>query len=865
MLTFPPDVDDYPTPHFGSDPPCWSKNDSLIDVQNSSIYYPSSPSLLPYSSNFAIDNNNAYTDSYGPSPPGTAISTSSNSADASSTDARSPTNNSKTYSFVALPGNAVKKRPRRRYDEIERLYQCSWPDCTKAYGTLNHLNAHVTMQKHGQKRSPNEFKEIRKQWRKQKKEQEAVIAAGQANLSRRTSMSSLHSEDDLYQSMVASYLDDDLSDVDYRHSQWGYSSTRSSLGNDYISSLPSQPTQPTYHHLPPHHHHHYRQSLSESSSSFSSYSSPSSSYSSYSQYDRLPQNSPLFTPLPGFGTDSGSASREQAPSLSSPPSLPPLPSISSLPPLQTQPTSQMGYGMDTIALEDSCSSQPSHPRSLLSPLPAELQNKYQLFEYDDQPPPPYALQPPAETAQTGSERGHGNAHHTRIRHSGDGAGGAGGGIHGQNEPGHSTRKFGHSRSRAGSFGSSASDSSFSRHDHELHDQDPGPGFVVPTLALDTSVSSDHVMAEPSISIGITPMPPALQMTPPSPNPSIVSRSSVYCDSIQDRHPNVPTISVSNYDGLTNFELESTGCPGSATLDVAALDVEVDVEMVVDELEEKEQDTGGRFPAVFRGPKSERYFFSSPAGGDAPKPAIDSWVSDHVLSPELLTDVSTKLPFKSKLISMDNLGFGSWSSSDYVMGFMKVDGEAIRHAFALLKPILSIGSAKESWAPTSILLIWDGITPKESQTSVQSHAFFHLPDTGFNMKALYSVLRNSLPAKVSSITPSSRPLCRPQLEASEGCYTRKYWAPHIGICAIDPRRLAVRSSHHGTGDNAVILSPRKWLSGSRCGVNSNEELIWQVWDLDELITPIVLPKPTPSTNDCIPLPAVRNGIGQSLHH
>ncbi|GJE90917.1 hypothetical protein PsYK624_070630 [Phanerochaete sordida] len=67
-------------------------------------------------------------------------------------------------------GNAVKKRPRRRYDEIERLYRCSWPNCTKAYGTLNHLNAHVTMQKHGVKRSPGEFKELRKQWRAAKKE-----------------------------------------------------------------------------------------------------------------------------------------------------------------------------------------------------------------------------------------------------------------------------------------------------------------------------------------------------------------------------------------------------------------------------------------------------------------------------------------------------------------------------------------------------------------------------------------------------------------------------------------------------------------------------------------------------------------------
>jgi hypothetical protein len=77
----------------------------------------------------------------------------------------------KTYSFVSLPGNTVKKRPRRRYDEIERLYSCNWPECTKAYGTLNHLNAHINMQRHGQKRTPAEFKDMRKQWRKAKKEE----------------------------------------------------------------------------------------------------------------------------------------------------------------------------------------------------------------------------------------------------------------------------------------------------------------------------------------------------------------------------------------------------------------------------------------------------------------------------------------------------------------------------------------------------------------------------------------------------------------------------------------------------------------------------------------------------------------------
>jgi len=51
-------------------------------------------------------------------------------------------------------GPSTKKRPRRRYDEIERLYGCGWNGCEKSYGTLNHLNAHVAMQKHGEKRLP---------------------------------------------------------------------------------------------------------------------------------------------------------------------------------------------------------------------------------------------------------------------------------------------------------------------------------------------------------------------------------------------------------------------------------------------------------------------------------------------------------------------------------------------------------------------------------------------------------------------------------------------------------------------------------------------------------------------------------------
>lgn len=95
-------------------------------------------------------------------------------------------------------GPAHKKRPRRKFDQIERLYLCGFEGCNKAYGTLNHLNAHVSMQKHGQKRRPEgmsrqpirimplltlcrpvEFKEIRAAWRRRKKE-EAKEAAEHA-------------------------------------------------------------------------------------------------------------------------------------------------------------------------------------------------------------------------------------------------------------------------------------------------------------------------------------------------------------------------------------------------------------------------------------------------------------------------------------------------------------------------------------------------------------------------------------------------------------------------------------------------------------------------------------------------------------
>ncbi|KAI8142388.1 hypothetical protein BJV82DRAFT_516651 [Fennellomyces sp. T-0311] len=95
--------------------------------------------------------------------------------------ATDPNASQKVFSFVPIPGVNHKKRPRRKYHEVERLYHCNYPGCTKAYGTLNHLNAHVSMQSHGPKRLPSEFKELRKQWRKQKREREATRQQQQEN------------------------------------------------------------------------------------------------------------------------------------------------------------------------------------------------------------------------------------------------------------------------------------------------------------------------------------------------------------------------------------------------------------------------------------------------------------------------------------------------------------------------------------------------------------------------------------------------------------------------------------------------------------------------------------------------------------
>ncbi|KAF8745522.1 hypothetical protein AX14_008938 [Amanita brunnescens Koide BX004] len=321
---------------------------SLESVGNSSSgvdHHPISPLRPNFSAGLASPVHESH---YGPSPPNTGNSVTSNagfgigvnppSSSHSHTGDGDPGNadgTNRTYSFVALPGNAVKKRPRRRYDEIERLYQCSWPNCTKAYGTLNHLNAHVTMQKHGSKRSPSEFKELRKQWRKAKKEAEAAHLVGGSI--RRGSISSRYDDPTAYDSaryghsvhhphmgmgMSSGHLshssangryaltaDEGRYPVDQRDehlggyfgdvnsrprygegasSSWHPAPTRSDAHYPYVPSVSSQHhgtmTQINVHHDQP-------QSQP-----------PPSSASPRVAPSRLPPNSTLLTPLPGYQT-----------------------------------------------------------------------------------------------------------------------------------------------------------------------------------------------------------------------------------------------------------------------------------------------------------------------------------------------------------------------------------------------------------------------------------------------------------------------------------------------------------------------------------------------------------------------------------
>lgn len=62
-----------------------------------------------------------------------------------------------SYESAADLENKRGRRFRRRYNQILRKYNCSYPGCSKSYGSLNHLNTHIVTKKHGQRKSKADF------------------------------------------------------------------------------------------------------------------------------------------------------------------------------------------------------------------------------------------------------------------------------------------------------------------------------------------------------------------------------------------------------------------------------------------------------------------------------------------------------------------------------------------------------------------------------------------------------------------------------------------------------------------------------------------------------------------------------------
>ncbi|KAI3397552.1 hypothetical protein diail_10645 [Diaporthe ilicicola] len=166
------------------------------------------------------------------------------------TPTTAPNRPNQVYSFVPIPGAQQHKRPRRRYEEIERMYKCGWNGCEKAYGTLNHLNAHVTMQSHGQKRIPEEFKEIRKEWKARKKAEEADRKAREEEQAR-TAQAQANDPTHEQPPTVTSYGGARLPPIGYQPQQYPAPpsvSLAADYGSNYIASgyNPSSPYQQSH-------------------------------------------------------------------------------------------------------------------------------------------------------------------------------------------------------------------------------------------------------------------------------------------------------------------------------------------------------------------------------------------------------------------------------------------------------------------------------------------------------------------------------------------------------------------------------------------------------------------------------------------
>ncbi len=49
------------------------------------------------------------------------------------------------------------KRKRRKFDQMERIYDCDYLGCLKSYETISHLNTHRQLKNHGHSLSIDDF------------------------------------------------------------------------------------------------------------------------------------------------------------------------------------------------------------------------------------------------------------------------------------------------------------------------------------------------------------------------------------------------------------------------------------------------------------------------------------------------------------------------------------------------------------------------------------------------------------------------------------------------------------------------------------------------------------------------------------
>lgn len=109
----------------------------------------------------------------------TTTTTRITSATTTSTRSNSISNVSATSSNESHPNSSVtrikpknRKRQRKKFEDVKRLYYCDYQNCNKGYGSLTHLNEHRVIQRHGPRKKIDDFKHVKLAELQEKKQQQ---------------------------------------------------------------------------------------------------------------------------------------------------------------------------------------------------------------------------------------------------------------------------------------------------------------------------------------------------------------------------------------------------------------------------------------------------------------------------------------------------------------------------------------------------------------------------------------------------------------------------------------------------------------------------------------------------------------------